>query len=197
MKKVILASAVIVLVALTSGAQLRYPSQIQSISGSGSGSITSGSSVDALTITSLTAGQITITGTGNTEFYDETGTNVVVGVSTNGIYGKGTVVTPITTFASATNTLTVSTNGAAYMFVASTDVAITNVIGSVAGYKAWASAYVSNSTASAITARYLATGTALGTGTTNALSIASGKIGRLLVECVGVSRTNYVTVSEQ
>ncbi len=88
-------------------------------------------------------------------------------------------------FASATNSLVLTNDYASIS--TGTDISITNVTGQVSGQYRWTTLWVSNSAATAITARYLANGRAIGTATTNALIVAAAKMGTITVQSFGLT----------
>ena len=110
-------------------------------------------------------------------------------------YAQTNLVSFPLTFASATNTLALN-NGYSTLSIG-TDVAITNLSGVISGQDKWGTLVISNSAASAITAR-MTVGTtvrAQGSATTNALVIGAAKVGYLTFQAlVG---TNYWTTSQQ
>lgn len=113
---------------------------------------------------------------------------------TNGLSASLLAYYP-STFASATNTLTLADGYST--LVVGTDVSITNLAGIVSGRAAWQTLQISNSAASSITARMLvgATVRAQGTGTTNGLIIPAAKMG--YVSFLAMGATNFVTTVEQ
>ena len=138
--------------------------------------------------------QVTVTnqGGGTTTFLSPMGGN---GVGLTNLQGSNIVFTGVASFASATNTFTLANDSA--QIVSDTDVSITNVLGQIAGQYRWGTLWISNSAASAITARYSTAGRKIGSSTTNALSIAAGKLGMFSLECLGTSWTNYASAAEQ
>ena len=105
------------------------------------------------------------------------------------------VVYTMNTFASASNTLTL--NNGYWLLQTSGNGAITNVIGQIASQPVWSTLWVSNSSGSAITFSYTAAGMAIGSATTNQLSIAAGKMGAVSVFGYGSAFTNYCTAAQQ
>jgi hypothetical protein len=102
----------------------------------------------------------------------------------------------ITGLASATNSLAL--NNGYQDYNAGGNVAITNITGQEANRYKWATLVVSNSTASVITQFITSTTVrAIGTGTTNALVIGSGKIGITTFGSRGSFDTNYSNALQQ
>jgi hypothetical protein len=109
---------------------------------------------------------------------------------------------PVTTFGSASNAVTVTARGAAYLLVSATPVSLTNCVGAIAGYVCSADVTVSNSTAATYTnfctipnAVYV--GANADNQATNAVKIASTKQAFWHIETRGVNRTNvWVTVEQ-
>lgn len=103
---------------------------------------------------------------------------------------------PTNTWAGPTNTFYLRTNK--QFFVASTDCALTNIGGQLAGLNTWGILTVSNSTASDIVVRSTASGLrAQGPLTTTALTIGGGKEGILSFESRELYSTNFVTSAQQ
>lgn len=126
----------------------------------------------------------------------------VSGILSNSITGNAATATIATnvlltanSLASATNSITLNNNY--WTYIATTDCAVTNVL-TTATTPAWASLAVSNAQGSDITFRMLDTKSRpIGSGTTNALVIAAGKVGVTSFALFGASITNYANAAEQ
>ena len=101
----------------------------------------------------------------------------------------------IITWSGPTNSL--AATNVDYLYASSTNCAITGITGGVAGKMNWATLTVSNSTGGAITVSWTGAGNAVGSSTTNSLSVPAAKQAMFSIWVRANARTNYINVIEQ
>ncbi len=126
----------------------------------------------------------------------QTGNNLsIIGNGLTNVNGTNITFYGTAALASATNSLRLANDYA--LLSTATDVSITNVVGQISGQHRWTTLWISNSAATAKTVRFLANGRAIGSATTNSLSVGAAKMAVITVESFGNLWTNYSNSAEQ
>jgi hypothetical protein len=142
----------------------------------------------------MNAGGLTVSNANGT-VTTTSGNLTASGTITGRLYGTNVANTTIT-WVGPSNALAL-VNGCS-LYQTAGNCAITNVTGITAGANTWHTLGISNSTAGAINLQVTAVGLrAIGTATTNSLSIPAGKVGVLSVMAWGNLFTNYVCAAQQ